>query len=139
MNVDDCLKKRILRKITPNLEKSKISIKIAQLKLGESKKLFQAGFFNNALLSAYTCFFHSARALLYKDGIQEKSHYAVFVYLKEKYSDKIPLDLINSFYEYQKERHNILYGFDEENNRENAESSILDAEEFLIKVKEILR
>jgi len=138
MNINDCLKKRILRKIVPDLEKSKSSINIAVSKLDEAQKLFQSEFWNNAFLSAYTSIFHSARALLYHDGIQEKSHYAVFVYLKEKYSNLIPSSLINSFYEYQKQRHKILYGLEEMNSKEDSGEIIDDAEEFLNKIMEIL-
>lgn len=138
MDVDECFKKRILRRISPDLEKSKSSINIAVSKLNEAQKLFQSEFWNNSLLSAYTSIFHSVRALLYKDGIQEKSHYALFVYLKEKYSNLIPFSLINSFYEYQKQRHKILYALEEVYSKDDSEEIIIDAEEFLIKIKEIL-
>lgn len=138
MDVGDCFKERILKKIPISLDKVKSSIKIAELKLEESKKLFNSEFFNQAVLSSYTSMFHIARALLYSEGIQEKSHYAVYIYLREKYTDKIPNELINSFYNYQKERHNILYGFEEEILKEDAENSILDAEEFLNKILEII-
>jgi len=33
---------------------------------------------NFVILAAYTAMFHAARAVLYKDGIQEKSHYATY-------------------------------------------------------------
>ena len=137
MDANYFFKERKLRKIPVDLEKSKKSLEIAKQKLEEAKKLFSADFYNNSVLSAYTSMFHSARALLYKDGIQEKSHYAVYVYIKEKYS-KIPKSLMNSFNNLREERQEVLYGFEEHVSKEDSENAILDAEEFLEKVREIL-
>jgi uncharacterized protein (UPF0332 family) len=138
MKTEDLFKERLLRKIIPSPEKIKSSLKIAENKLEESKKLFESMFFNQAVITAYTCMFHSARALLYNEGIQEKSHFALCVYLKENYPDKISKNLLNSFDNYRKERHEALYGFDYEAGKEDAESAIEDSEELLNKLKEIL-
>ncbi len=137
MDTNECFKKRILRKIPPNLEKANSSIKIAEIKLSEAKKLFDAEFFNNSVLSVYTSMFHAVRAILYKEGIQEKSHYATYIYINEKYSSKIPKHLINSFNILREDRHEILYGFDRDISEGDAETAILDAEEFLEEVKKI--
>lgn len=138
MNVKECFEERLLLKIQPSREKSESSVKIAKQKLEESKNLFEKDFFNQAVISAYTCMFHAARALLYRDGIQEKSHYAVYVYINEKYSKMIPKNLINSFNNYRNERHEALYGFDYEAKKDDAESAISDAEEFLLKITGVL-
>ncbi len=138
MKVDDLFKERLLRKISPSLEKAKSSLRISESKLGEAKELFESSFFNQVVISSYTCMFHAARALLYKEGIQEKSHYAVCLYIMEKYSDKIPKDLLNSFDNYRKERHEALYGFEYEAGKEDAKSAIEDSVELLNKIKEIL-
>lgn len=138
MDVNYFFKDRKLRKIAVDMDKSKGSIKTSEMKLGEAKKLFDSEFFNQALLSAYTSMFHAARAILYKEGVQEKSHYAVFIYLRDRYSDKLPASLIESFLYFQKERKEILYGFEYDVDKNRAENSILDAEEFLFKVKEVL-
>ena len=60
MNINDCFEQRLLRKISPDIEKSKKSLQIAKTKLDEAKKLFDAGFFNNSLLSIYTSMFHAS-------------------------------------------------------------------------------
>ena len=138
-SIDECIKKRLLRKITPNIEKSKSSIKISESKIESAKELFNSDFFNESVIASYTSIFHSCRALLFRDGIQEKSHYATYIYIKEKYKNKIPKELINTFYHYQLERHNILYGLEKTNlSKEESEEAILSSEDFLIKVKSIL-
>lgn len=137
MNLNECFEKRLLKRINPDLEKSKNSLKIAESKLSEAKKLFEAGFFNNSIVSIYTSMFHASRCILYKDGIQEKSHYAIYIYLKEKYSKKITQSSLNSLNLLREERHEILYGIEENMSSEETENSILDAEKFLEEVKKI--
>ena len=139
MNILECFEKRLLRKINPDLEKSQKSLETAKIKLEEAKKLFEAGFFNDSFTNTYTSMFHASRVLLYKDGVQEKSHYAVYIYIKEKYSKKIPLNLINSFNFLRDERHEIFYGFDEEITKNQAEKAILDAENFLEEVENLYK
>ena len=137
-DIDELFKKRLLRKISVDTEKVNSSIRIAEKKLEEAQKLFESGFFGNALLSSYTSMFHASRALLYKEGVQEISHYAVYFYIKEKFADKISKSLINSLNNYREIRHNILYGEESEIREDDSENSILDAEDFLEEVKKII-
>lgn len=138
MDVNECFNKRLLRKIHVDRLKVGGSLKIAESKLSKAKELSEKEFFDEALISAYTAMFHAARALLYRDGIQEKSHFAVYIYIKEKYSNNISNHLIEAFKIYQLERHEALYGFEYKASREDSESVIVDAEDFLFKIKEIL-
>lgn len=137
MDVERFFKERKLRRIEKDLGKSKASLLISEQKLGRAKELFQSDFFDQAVLTAYTSMFHSARALLYKDGVQEKSHYAVYAYLDSKYSRVLPKHLINSFLIHQNKRKEILYGFEYDISKDDAESSIVDAEDFLQEAKKI--
>ena len=137
MNIKDCFEQRILRKIKPDLEKANKSFEIANSKLEKAKELFNADFFSDALVSIYTSMFHASRSLLYKDGVQEKSHYAVYIYLKEKYSKNISQKSLNIFNGLREDRHKILYGFEENILKEEVESAFLDVEEFLEEVKKL--
>jgi uncharacterized protein (UPF0332 family) len=49
--------------------------------------------FNSSLMSSYLAMFHSARALLFFDGIREKSHYCIARYLEEKNAKKELLEI----------------------------------------------
>lgn len=138
MNIQDCFDKKLLVKIPIDIEKSKKSVQTSTSKLKEAEDLAKEGFFNATIVSAYMSMFHIARALLYKEGIQEKGHYAIFVYLNEKYSNKIPKALLNSFDIYRDERHQALYGFNYDAKKEDAESIISDAKLFIKIIKEIL-
>lgn len=77
--------------------------------------------------------------MLYKDGIQEKSHYAVFIYLKDKYSNKIGKELLFEFNNAREQRHEGLYGLESEFNKDDAEHIVNVAESFYKKINEILK
>jgi uncharacterized protein (UPF0332 family) len=139
MDIEEFFKKRLLRRIPIDKQKVRNSIKIAQDKLDRAKKLFSKDFFPESFVSAYTSIFHASRALLYSEGIQEKSHFATYFYIKEKYYGKISGHLIEAFKNYQLERHNIFYGFEIDVNSKKAEGIILDAEDFIEEIKAILQ
>jgi len=138
MNVNDCFKKRILKKIPIDKNKVDGSFRISLNKLERSKRLLNSDFFNESIVSSYTSMFHASRALLYPDGLQEKSHYAVYIYLNEKYSNMISKELLNAFFNYQKERHDVLYGFNSDFSKEDAEDAVLYAEDFLYEIRRII-
>jgi len=139
MNIDECFKKRMLRKTQTDIKKAKRSIEIAENKLETAKKSFKKELYGPTIIYGYTSMFHSSRALLYKDGVQEKSHICLVLYIREKYKDIIPPYLINSLDSFRKERHETLYGLDFIETKKDAELSIDDAKQLLLTVKKILK
>jgi uncharacterized protein (UPF0332 family) len=137
-NTADCIRFRLLRKINPDKDKSKKSLEIAESRLERAKGALKLNIFDFVILESYMSMFHAARALLYKDGIQEKSHYAISVYLKEKYSNKIPLPVINFLEIHRTERHEAMYGLEYQPEKKDAELALQDAEIFIKEVKKIL-
>src|SRR3989344_6502251 len=137
-NIDDCFKYRLLRNISPDPRKAKRSIELSEETLKEANSLFKFKLFNYIILNSYMAMFHSARALLYQDGIQEKSHFALYIYLKEKYKDKISLSIINLLNIYRVERHEAMYGFEYKPQENDALIAFKDAKLFVGKIKEIL-
>lgn len=140
--VDDCIKFRLLRKVPVNRDKTLKSLEIAKSRLKVAKKLYNIGkevLFSHIVVEAYTSMFHASRSLLYKDGIQEKSHFAVYIYLKENYHKKIPLNIINLLNIYRVERHEVLYGLEYKPNKDEAKQSIKDAETFIKEIEKIIK
>ncbi len=133
-NVEDCFRFRLLRRINPDTDKSKKSLEIAKNRFVRAKEALKLKIFDFAILESYMAMFHAARALLYKDGIQEKSHYAVYIYLREKYSNKIPLPVISLFNIHRTERHDAMYGLEYRPEENDAKIALKDAGDF---VKEI--
>ena len=139
MNIEECYKNRTLRKIPQDIKKAKRSLEISESKLNIAKKAFEKELYGPTIIYGYTSMFHSSRALLYNDGIQEKSHICLVLYIKEHYSKKIPAYLINSLNSFRKERHESLYGLNFIETKNDAELCIYDAEQLLNTVKKILK
>mgnify|MGYP001607096388 FL=1 len=137
-NVKDCFRLRILRKIKPDKEKAKKSLEIAEKSLGEAERAVAYKIYEFVILKAYMAMFHASRALLYKDGIQEKSHYAIYVYLKETHSKEIPINVLNLLNIHRTERHEALYGLEYNPNKEDAITALEDSRIFLDHIKRLL-
>lgn len=61
MRLNECFRKRLLRRERPDLEKSKRSIEVAEAKLNEAEKAFGHGLLDATVVLAYTTMFHAAR------------------------------------------------------------------------------
>ncbi len=83
MKLEDCYQERKLRKAAPSQEKAHESIRLARLFLDEAELTVQSGACRTGLMATYMGWFHAARALLYQDGIFEKSHFCLGLYLKK--------------------------------------------------------
>lgn len=138
MNIDQLIEKGLLKKDTQDDKKAAQSLKVAKSKLEQAKKSLKADLPEPTIIYAYMTMFHAARAILFKDGYIEKSHFAIVVYLEEKYSQKIGPALINKLNTLRTLRHEGLYGLDSEFSNEEAESAIKDAEEFLEQIKRLI-
>ncbi len=92
--------------------KSKKALEMANIKIERAKELFESGFYEESIVSSYTGMFHSARALLFKDGITEGNHACVVAYLAEHCGQSIGRDRINWLDTYILERHESFYGME---------------------------
>jgi len=108
---NECFEKGLLKKDIPNLDLAKKSIKQAEFFLKETEDLIEIDKKQIAVISLYNSFFHTSRALLYKDGIKERSHYCIARYLEEEYVNNKKLDakFLNAFETIMSARHNIQY------------------------------
>jgi len=139
MDIEECFEKGLLKKETPDIEKSKKSVEMAKYKLERARRLFELKVFEETLVNAYSAMFHAGRALLFKDGVREKSHYGLFVYIKEKYSDKMERKFINELNALRLERHEISYGLEKSEVEEvEAESVIKVSKDFISAVEKLL-
>ena len=139
MRVDDCFEKRLLRRITPDPLKVIKALEMAAVKKERAIDLFENDFFEESILASYTSMFQAARALLFHEGVIEKSHACVVAYLKEHYSSTLGQDKINWLDTYRLERHESFYGLDKSNVDEHeAENALEKTEKFLETVQKIL-
>lgn len=136
--IDDCLRFRLLRRVVPDREKCGKSIELSESAVSEAEDSLNSPFLKYTVSSSYMAMFHISRALLYLDGIQEKSHFAIYIYLKEKYSDKISPAILNLLNIHRKERHEVNYGFGFKPSIEDAEQALKDAKLFVSEIKKLI-
>jgi len=136
MNLERCFEEGLLRKATLPGDAVDKEIANARRHLDNARRCIDAGMDDLAVVSAYTAMFHAARALLYKDGIKERSHVCVVAYLRERYPKLA--DHANILDGYRKGRHTVLYGIDEEDSSEDARQGAESAAKFIKAIEETL-
>ncbi len=87
----------------------------AEFFLKEGEELLEQGRAVMASLALYNAYFHCARALLFNDGIKERSHYCIARYLEEEYvtSNRVEAMFLNAFETIMSIRHNAQYSTEE--------------------------
>lgn len=134
MNLEECFEKRLLRRARPDRLKTTKALEMAAKDLAAAEKLFEHGFYEQVILYSHTAMFQGARALLFKDGIFEKSHYCVIEYLKHNDVRSGKLDQSHIYWldTYRVERHETLYGLEKIDVKESdANAAIKSAKDFL--------
>ena len=139
-NLDDCFERGLLRKVEPSRIKSDQSLLQAADWLSEAEKNLEAGALRSAVSSAYLAVFHSARAVLFRDGVREKSHYCIGLYL-QKYEHEgaleeewpMPFDRIRSI------RHSDQYSFMAKPTEDEVLAGIDLSKRFIERMQRLLR
>jgi len=136
---EDCFRQGLLRKVEPSSTKSRESVIEARDWLSEARKNVDAEAYKSAISSLYLAIFHSARAVLFRDGVREKSHYCVGVYLG-KYVDEGVLeeDWVLIFDRMRSVRHTDQYSFQVHPSKEEVKSGIDIAGKFVNRMEKLL-
>jgi len=137
----DCFAKGLLKKITPDAALAQSDIAQAEFFLSEALDLIELPKNEMAFLALYNAVFHAGRALLYLDGIKEKSHHCLQKYLEEKYckhqqlhaSDIALFDVLRGI------RQEVQYGVAKIKFEENPGELADKTEHFIQKTKRILK
>ncbi len=136
---DNCLNKGLIRTVMPSRERALKSMEKAKIWVSDAKKALDVNLLDNSLISSYAAMFHSARALLLKDGFREKSHYCLARYLEEKYVKPSKLDMIvvDLLDRYRELRHQDLYSLEFSATKDECLRAIKDAEFIISKVEKL--
>lgn len=139
-NIDDCFERGLLRKVEPSRTKSEQSLLQARDWLYEAEKNLEAEAYRSALSSAYLAVFHSARAVLFRDGVREKSHYCIGLYL-QRYVEENALEAEwpMLFDRIRSVRHADQYSFQAKPTAEEVQAGIDLAGRFLDRMERLLR
>jgi uncharacterized protein (UPF0332 family) len=138
-SLDECYRKELLRRVEPSLEKARRSLQQSRVWQDEARKSLAAGAFRSAMVSSYNGYFHAARAILYRDGLREKSHLCIELYLSSYVTKGVLEPLwIAQFSRMRSARHMDLYSFTAAPSREEVESALRGAEAFLARIEALL-
>jgi uncharacterized protein (UPF0332 family) len=138
-NIDDCFERGLLRKAEPSLTKSEQSLLQARDWLSEAEKNLEAEALRSAISSAYLAVFHSARAVLFRDGVREKSHYCIGLYLQRYVEDgTLEEDWPMLFDRIRSIRHADQYSFMALPTEEEVQAGIDLAERFIERMERLL-
>lgn len=139
---EECFKEGLLKKIEPNLNFADKSIKLAEHFLEEADDLIEKEIKDMAIIAIYNSCFHASRALLFKDGVKERSHYCVSKYIEENYQEKELITLKQSIIldSLREKRNDIQYSLEQPDLSEtNLDELYNEAEGFIERVKELLK
>ncbi len=138
INLDECMKQGLIKRAAPSAQRARAQLGKAELMLREGKIALKADIPNLALVAAYSAMLDAARALLFRDGYREKSHACVVKYLEANYAKELG-SLVLYFDKYRQQRHNTLYEGEYFSTGIDAGNAIKTAEEFLGKIKNMIK
>lgn len=112
--LSDCFERKLLTGVNPSTGLAKKSLKQGALFLTDAEDLVKIGKQRMGTIALYNAFFHVARALLFKDGIKERSHFCIARYIEEKYVNTKLLnrDFLNYLDTLRDARHETQYSLD---------------------------
>lgn len=137
MRLKDCYSEGLLKKVPPSIDIAKRSLEVADNTMHKAKDNLDLGHYDVTLVLSYTAMFHAARAILFRDGVKERSHVCIVIYLKSTYPKLNEIaDTLDAF---RTSRHATLYGLDNAMTKDDAEEAISSAKEFIKKIKDFLK
>ncbi len=124
----------------PSTGLARKSLKQARTFLADAEDMARFEKERMGIIALYNAFFHTARSLLFKDGIKERSHYCVARYVEKKY---IKTNIISKkFLDYldllRDIRHDTQYSLDEVIFDEDLEEMIEVCKEFISAIEKLL-
>jgi uncharacterized protein (UPF0332 family) len=129
----ECFQKGLLKRTTPDMENALRSLELSKSNIEDAAENISIHRYRVVAISSYSSMFHAARAILFRDGIKERSHECIPVYLKEKYPQLETL--ANILDSYRRFRHDAIYGLDFAIDDKEAKAALDSAKEFLEKIK----
>ncbi len=137
--LDKCFEEGKLQLVLPSEKKAGESLRASRENLNEANEALKNGIVRAATNSCYVAIFHAARALLFRDGIREKSHFCLEQYLNTfVISGKLEPKWITFFASMRDKRDTNQYGFQPPPTREEIESSVHLAAQFVDRMESLL-
>ncbi len=136
----DCFNKGLLKETEKSRNLALQDISQSEFFLNEAFDLINLKKKEMALIALYNSVFHAARALLYLNGIKEKSHYCMQKYLEEAFEKKkiLSSEDLSLFDLLRGLRQEVQYNLIRIKFEEDLNSLYNKAENFMEKIKKIV-
>lgn len=136
MRLDECFSEGSLKRTRPSLQKARRSLEVARKYLSKVKANIEIGNHDIAVVVSHTAMFHAARAVLFKEGIKERSHVCMIEYLRAKH--KGLGSHVNTLDSYRRLRHTVLYGLDVTIGGDDAKEAVNSARMFISEIQKVI-
>jgi len=112
--LSDCFERRLLTNTGPSTGLARKSLKQAEIFLVDAVDLINMDKSRMGTIALYNAFFHTSRALLFRDGIKERSHFCIARYVEEKYVRKglLKADFLGHLDALRDARHETQYSLE---------------------------
>ncbi|BBL68592.1 HEPN domain-containing protein [Methanoculleus chikugoensis] len=138
-SIEDCFKEKMLRRVAPSVEKANGSLNLAASYLDEAQQVAGLGARRISLTGAYMAWFHAARAVLFRDGIREKSHYCIELYLNHyAQSGDLEEEWVLMFSRMRTQRHESQYSFGPAPTTTEVLAAVEHAGQFIERIRRLL-
>ena len=138
-SLEDCSAEGKLQTVLPSEEKARESLCTARDNLHEAEEAGKSGLLRAATNSTYVAIFHAARAILFRDGIREKSHFCIEQYLHTYVtSGALELKWVILYGNLRSKRDVNQYGFEPPPTKEEAMAAVQLATQFIDRMEALL-
>lgn len=126
--------------MAPSGQSARSSLEASEHWIEESQKTLRAEALSASVNSSYIAMFHAARAVLFRDGFREKSHYCIARYIEETYvkPGKLEAKWINLLDQARETRHQNQYDTRFTVTPGEAEGALSTARSFVSRIKSLL-
>ena len=138
MIYDECFEEKQLRKAYVAEDEIKNQIRIAEDYLKKAEIILGKETYDISFLTAYISIFHSARALLYKKGYRERSHFCLFEFIINEFRGNNEVVRLGEVGQNYRETRRMIQYEGSLCSEDAAREAINDAKKFLIEVKKIV-
>ena len=139
IDFEECMKKRLLRKTTPSKEQALLSLGKAEEALEDAKATLKDKRYDATVTLAYVSLLSASKAILLKDGFQEKSHACIIRYLEAKHYDEIGGEDIRLLDSFRETRHEVQYSAYFRASEGQAKEIVEFIKKFLTKAEKIVK
>lgn len=108
---DECVQKSKLKPFSRGPALAAKELETATSDLESAEKTYSDGNYKWATIQVYYAMFHAARALIYSQGLRERSHHCLVIAVRELFVDKklIPANLLEALKEAKSLREDADY------------------------------